>query len=97
MQIRAGRNVERAQRHHDRKFELRAATLSLAPNELKKELKQKKFAQILKEHGFKTRKDFHVAMLGKIKDELHKRGLSDEQINKILKRGKGEFSLRKIV
>jgi hypothetical protein len=81
---RMGRQVERVQQHHDRKMELRAAVLGITADELRQELKQKSFEKILKEHGFSTKESFLVALQGKIKDELKHRGLSDEQIGKIL-------------
>jgi len=81
------RQVERVQQHHDRKLELRAATLGMTATELKDELKAKSFRQILKEHGFKNKDDFYIALQGKVRDELHKRGFSNEQIEQqLLKR-----------
>lgn len=81
------RQVERVQQHHDRKFELRAATLSMSPDELRDELKHKPLERILKERGFKKQQHFYVALQGKIREELHKRGLSDEYIkHHLLKR-----------
>lgn len=94
---RMGRQIERAQRHHDRKLELRAATLGITAEQLKKELKELKanknlttedqrFDALLRAHGFKTRHDFYIAFQGKVRDELHKRGLSETQIQQELQK-----------
>ena len=80
------RQVERVQRHHDRKLELRAATLHMEPDELKKELQTKSIEQILKEHGFNSKDAFYQALQGKVKEELKKRGLSDEQVEQVLEK-----------
>ena len=83
------RQVDRVQQHHDRKLELRAATLGMTPEDLKHQLKTKSFRQVLKEHGFKNKHDFYLALQGKIRDELRKRGFSDEQIEQqLMKRQK---------
>ncbi|HEX6462600.1 MAG TPA: hypothetical protein VFZ58_05050 [Candidatus Saccharimonadales bacterium] len=94
---RTHRQIERAQRHHDRKLELRAATLGITPDQLKRELKElrnnkdlttedQRFDALLKSHGFKTRHDFYIAFQGKVRDELHKRGLSEAQIQQELQK-----------
>jgi hypothetical protein len=49
-------------------------------------LKTNTFDQVLKKHGFNTREDFRVAVTGKLKDELKKRGWSDEKIQKMLEK-----------
>lgn len=74
--------IERITRKHDRKLELTADILGIANEQLKEELKVSSFDQVLKKHGFKTREDFRTALSGKIKDELKKRGWSDEKIQK---------------
>ena len=82
--VRMQRQVQRVQQHHDRKMELRASVLGMTAEELRIELKSKSLEKILKEHGFSSRETFWIALQGKIKDELKKRGLSDERIEKIL-------------
>ncbi|HEX6258461.1 MAG TPA: hypothetical protein VFZ48_03205 [Candidatus Saccharimonadales bacterium] len=77
--------LERLQRH-DRKFELRASVLGLTGNELKQELKQRTFDQVLKRHGFKDREAFQKALAGKLKDELKRRGWSERKIQRFLDR-----------
>src|SRR2546430_1694720 len=61
------RKLERLQKHHDRKMELRASVLGMTPDQLRQELKTKSFNQILKEHGFNSRLGYHTALLGKLK------------------------------
>ncbi len=75
---------ERLTRHHDRKMELRASVLEMTPAQLKTELKSSTFDQIIKKHGFKDRDAFRAAVAGKLKDELKKRGWSDEKIQKVV-------------
>lgn len=76
--------IERITRKHDRKLELTADILGISSEQLKEELKVSSFDQVLKKHGFKTREDFRTALSGKIKDELKKRGWSDEKIQKVV-------------
>ena len=76
--------IERITKRHDRKMELAASILGITPAELKEELKINTFDQVLKKHGFKSREDFRLAMAGKLKDELKKRGWSDEKIQKLI-------------
>ncbi len=76
--------LERITKHHDRKMELQASVLGITPVALKEELKVSSFDQVLKKHGFKAREDFRVALSGKLKDELKKRGLSEEKIQRLL-------------
>ncbi len=76
--------IERITRKHDRKLELTADILGISNKQLKEELKVSSFDQVLKKHGFKTREDFRTALSGKIKDELKKRGWSDEKIQKVV-------------
>jgi len=80
------RKFDRIIKRHDRKMELRASVLGISPDELKEQLKSKSFDQILKSYGFKDRESFRIAMTGKLKDELKKRGWSDEKIETILKK-----------
>lgn len=85
----APRNVTRLQRlqnRHDKKHELRASVLGISPDELKQELKNHNFDQVLKRHGFKNRLDFQKAVVGKLKDELKRRGWSDRKIDKFLQK-----------
>lgn len=76
--------IERVTRRHDRKLELTADILGITTEQLREELKTSTFDQVLKKHGFKTKEDFRTALAGKIKDELKKRGWSDEKIQKVV-------------
>lgn len=78
------KKLSRLYRKHDRKMELRAATLGMSTDELKSELDHKTWTQILKSHGFKSEEAFQVAMVGKTKDELKRRGWSDEKISEFI-------------
>jgi hypothetical protein len=81
---RAEHRLERITKHHDRKMELQASVLGVTPAELKEELKHSTLDKILKKHGFKCREDFRVAVAGKVKDELKKRGVSEEKIQRMI-------------
>jgi hypothetical protein len=78
--------LERLQQHHDRKLELRASILGMSAEDLRDELKEKTFDQILKKHGFKDRHAFHKAMAGKLKDELMRRGWSEKKIEQYIEK-----------
>ena len=80
------RKLERIYKRHDRKMELRASVLGISPDELREQLKTKPFETILKQHGFKDKQAFHTALTGKLKDELKKRGWSDEKIESVMKK-----------
>lgn len=81
-----GRKLEKLQRHHDRKLELRASILGMDPSQLRNELHKKSFAQVLKENGFQDTEAFHKALEGKLRVELKKRGLTDAKINRFLEK-----------
>lgn len=81
-----GRKLEKLQRHHDRKLELRASILGMSANQLRDELHKKSFSQILKEKGFKDIDAFHKALEGKLRIELKKRGLTEAKINRFLEK-----------
>lgn len=80
------RKLERIYKRHDRKLELRASVLGMSADELKEQLKTKTFETILNQHGFKSREAFNTALTGKLKDELKKRGWSDEHIDKLMQK-----------
>lgn len=77
--------IDRVTRRHDRKLELQASVLGIPPEQLREELKTSTWEQVLKKHGFKNKQAFRVALAGKIKDELKKRGWSDSKIHKVVK------------
>jgi hypothetical protein len=81
-----GARLERLHQHHDRKLELRASILGMNTDELRNELKERSFDKVLKKHGFKSREAFHKAMVGKLKDELMRRGWSEKKIEQYVKK-----------
>ncbi|HYG83681.1 MAG TPA: hypothetical protein VD907_02290 [Verrucomicrobiae bacterium] len=78
--------LEKIQKRHDRKLHLTASVLGMTTDQLKAELKHRTFEQILKRHGFKTYEAFNKALVGKLKDELKRRGWSERKINSFLER-----------
>lgn len=71
---------DRIIQHHDRKGELRAEVLGLDPFVFRDLQHQHSFQEIAKQRGFVTTRDFRIALFGKLKDELHKRGWTDNRI-----------------
>lgn len=78
--------LERLQQHHDRKLELRASILGMSTEELREELKTRSLEQIIKKRGFKDRETFHIAIIGKVKEELHRRGWSEQKIEGLIQK-----------
>jgi broad-specificity NMP kinase len=74
------KRLERIYQHHDRKHELRASVLGINAEELRSQLKAKSLDTIVKKHGFKNRLTFYIAVTGKLKDELRRRGWSERKI-----------------
>lgn len=77
---REAKQLERLYKHHDRKMELRASVLGISSDELRDRLKTQSFDQVIKKAGFKDITSFHTALIGKMKDELRKRGWDDHKI-----------------
>jgi hypothetical protein len=73
---------DRLLQHHDRKGELRAAILGISPLVFKNMQKQLSLDDIVRRCGFKNVRAFRVALFGKLKDELHKRGWSPRRIER---------------
>lgn len=74
------KRLERIYQHHDRKHELRASVLGISPEELRSMLKEKSLDTVVRKHGFKDRTSFYLAVTGKLKDELRRRGWSQRKI-----------------
>jgi hypothetical protein len=72
---------ERLLHHHDRKGELRAAVLELTPLEFKRLQKKMTTQELVRSRGFKGVRDFHLAILGKLRAELLHRGWSRQRID----------------
>ncbi len=66
---------------HDRKGELRAEILGLSSYQFKQLSKTKTFEQIIAQSGFDNKRLFRKALLGKLRDELLRRGWSRARID----------------
>lgn len=71
---------------HDRKMGLRASVLGMTGDELKEQLRLIPMSQLIRRHGFKTMKEYETALTGKLRDELHRRGWSDQKIDETIAR-----------
>lgn len=83
---RESRQLERLYKHHDRKMELRASVLGITPDELRDKLEEQSFDQIIKRAGFKDQASFQIALVGKTKDELRKRGWDDQRVQEFVQK-----------
>lgn len=80
------KRLERVYQHHDRKHELRASVLGISSEQLRAQLKARSLDTIIKKHGFKNRLSFYVAVSGKLKDELRRRGWSERKIEEYVQK-----------
>lgn len=71
---------DRLLQRHDRKGELRAEILGIKPIELRTQLKSSSFEEIVHRSGFSSIRAFRIALLGKLKNELHQRGWTAQRI-----------------
>ncbi len=71
---------DRLLQRHDRKGELRAELLGMDAQTFREKLKHMSFEDIVRQRGFKTVREFRIALLGRLKDELHRRGWSFARI-----------------
>lgn len=71
---------DRLLQRHDRKGELRAELLGLDPHTFRALRSKLTFEEIIKRRGFKDIRAFRLALLGKLKDELRRRGWSAHRI-----------------
>ncbi|HEU5121931.1 MAG TPA: hypothetical protein VFT59_03720 [Candidatus Saccharimonadales bacterium] len=71
---------DRLLQRHDRKCELRAAVLGLDVRTFRDLQKQYTFERIIKQRGFKSTREFRIALMGMLKHELHNRGWSGTRI-----------------
>lgn len=74
------RRLERLYRRHDRKLELRASVLGMTADELRLRLKECSFEKVVRQAGFKDISAFYIALIGKSKDELRKRGWNERRL-----------------
>lgn len=75
---------DRILQRHDRKGELRAEVLGIDPAKFRAEQKKLSFEEIARKSGFQNARSFRLALLGKLKDELHKKGWSYGRIEKFV-------------
>ena len=80
------RQLERVYKRHDRKHELRASILGISPEELREQLREKNLDVVVKKYGFKDRFAFYIALTGKLKDELYKRGWTERKIEQFVQK-----------
>ena len=66
---------------HDRKGELRAEILGLSPHEFKQMSKQMSFEQVILACGLYSKRDFRLALAGRLRNELLERGWSRARID----------------
>jgi uroporphyrinogen-III synthase len=77
---REARRYERVLEKHDRKGELRASVLGIDSPEFREKERHHSLANIVKNYGFDNEQAFYRALIGKIREELHKRGWSFRRI-----------------
>ena len=75
------RHFERLLRRHDRKGELRAGILGIDAMVFRELQRRVAFDEIIHLYGFKTQYEFKVALIGKLRDELLRRGWSSRRID----------------
>lgn len=66
---------------HDRKCELRAEILGVSPHEFRRLRRSMSMDQLIQFCGFYNKRDFRVALLGYLRNELLERGWSRERID----------------
>src|SRR5687768_14918616 len=72
---------DRLLQRHDRKGELRAEILGMSPLAFRSLQKKVSFEDIARRSGFPTARAFRLALLGKLKNELHQRGWNSRKID----------------
>ena len=75
---------DRLLQRHDRKAELRADVLGLDPLTFRDMQKKMSFDEIAKKRGFATKRAFRIALLGKLKSELRRRGWTTQRIEQYM-------------
>lgn len=75
---------DRLLQRHDRKGELRAEILGLDPLVFRDMQKRMSFEEIARRRGFVGEKAFRLALLGKLKEELHHRGWTSQRIERYM-------------
>lgn len=83
---------DRLLQRHDRKGEIRAELLGLEPIEFRNMQKRVPFEAILRHRGFSSVRAFRLALLGKLKNELHERGWTTQRIDHYVVARSGRLS-----
>lgn len=65
---------------HDRKGELRAEILGISPHEFKQLSRSQTFEEIIQSAGLYSKRDFRIALMGLLRNELLQRGWSRTRI-----------------
>ncbi len=66
---------------HDRKCEIRAEILGVSPHEFRRLRRSMSMDQLIQFCGFYNKRDFRVALLGYLRNDLLQRGWSRERID----------------
>ena len=66
---------------HDRKGEIRAEVLGITQQEFKQQSKTKTFEQIITAAGFYSKRDFRIALIGYLRNDLRGRGWTAARID----------------
>ena len=66
---------------HDRKGELRAELLGISPYEFKKLSKTHALDELIRRAGMNSKRDFRMALFGRLRNELLQRGWSRARID----------------
>lgn len=77
---------DRLLQRHDRKGELRAEILGTDVHTFRSLRVRYAQSEIIKRYGFKDTRAFRLALLGKLKNELHQRGWSPRKIEQFVVR-----------
>lgn len=65
---------------HDRKCEIRAEILGITPHEFRRLRRNMTFEKVVQLCGFYSKRDFRIALLGYLRNDLLHRGWSRERI-----------------
>ena len=66
---------------HDRKGEIRSEVLGISKAEFKRLIKTKSFQQIISMSGFYSERDFRIALMGYLRNQLRARGWTTARID----------------
>lgn len=66
---------------HDRKGELRAEILGVSPHEFKQMSKAMTFEEVIQTCGLYSKRDFRLALMGRLRNELLHRGWTRSRID----------------